>query len=44
MNEDTSEKEQLGKLWQARGKGVCIFRLITKANMKTEIASGVKKK
>ena len=43
MNEDTSEKEQLGQLWEARSKGLCVFRLITKANMKTEIPSAVGK-
>jgi len=44
MNEDTSEKEQLGQLWEERSKGLCVFRLITKANVKSEIASAVKKK
>ena len=42
MNEDTSEKEALGQLWEARSKGLCVFRLITKANMKTEILSAVR--
>ena len=43
LNEDTSEKEQLGQLWEARSKGLCVFRLITKANMKTAIPSAVRK-
>ncbi len=42
MNDDTSEKEALGQLWEARSKGLCVFRLITKANMKTEILSAVR--
>lgn len=40
--EDTAEKEALGKLWEARSNGLCLFRMATKTNMRTEILSAVR--
>ena len=31
--EDTTEKETIGQLWEARSKGLCAFRLATKKDM-----------
>ena len=41
-SEDTREKETLGQLWEARSNGLCVFRLITKSNMPTEISAAVR--
>jgi len=37
LNEDTIEKETVGELWEARSKGLCVFRLITQKNMQESI-------
>jgi len=41
LNEDTSEKETIGKLWETRSKGLCVFRLVTKENMGHQIRSAI---
>ncbi|MDY6913474.1 MAG: DEAD/DEAH box helicase family protein [Planctomycetota bacterium] len=41
LNEDTSEKETLGQLWEARSNDLCIFRLVTKKNMRESIRHAV---
>lgn len=40
-SDDTTEKKAIGELWEARSKGACIFRLITKETL-NEIAAAVK--
>jgi type III restriction enzyme len=35
---DTEEKEAIGRLWEARSNGACIFRLVTKADMETKLS------
>jgi type III restriction enzyme len=38
---DTEEKEAIGRLWEARSNGACIFRLVTKADMETKLSQAV---
>ena len=38
---DTREKEAIGRLWDARSNGTCIFRLVTKADMQTTLSKAV---
>ena len=38
---DTEEKEAIGRLWEARSNGTCIFRLVTKADMETKLSQSV---
>jgi len=40
---DTEEKDAIGQLWQARSKGLCLFRLATKDNMREEIIGAVRR-
>ena len=39
--DDTAEKDIIGQLWEARSKGLCAFRLVTKKNMAAEIKSAI---
>jgi len=38
---DTEEKGTLGSLWEARSNGLCLFRLVTKADMAEAILGAV---
>ena len=40
-SKDTEEKNSLGQLWQARSKGLCAFRLVTKSSLREEILEAV---
>jgi len=39
--EDTQEKQQLGELWEARSNGLCLFRLVGKADMQAVLSAAV---
>ncbi|MCD4823866.1 MAG: hypothetical protein K8S55_04615 [Phycisphaerae bacterium] len=43
-SEDTKEKETIGQLWEARSKGMCVFRLATKKNMREAIRDATRAK
>ena len=38
---DAAEKDALGQLWEARGKGLCLFRMVTKRDMQSRIREAV---
>ena len=40
--EDTTEKETIGQLWEARSKGLCVFRLATKRNLREAFLGAVR--
>lgn len=39
---DTEEKQQLGELWEARSNGLCLFRLVGKADMDPVLRAAVR--
>lgn len=39
--DDTREKKALGELWEARSKGLCIFRLVGRDTMERELSEAV---
>jgi type III restriction enzyme len=39
---DTAEKDTIGQLWEARSKGLCTFRLVTKNTVAEGILSAVR--
>ena len=41
--EDTTEKEAIGQLWEARSNGLCSFRPATKKNMREAILETVRR-
>ena len=41
-NDDTQEKDTIGQLWEARSKGLCVFRLATKKNMRDTLLAAVR--
>lgn len=42
--EDTSEKDAIGELWEARSNGLCIFRLVRKSGFQSVIRAAVQRK
>ena len=38
---DTREKKALGELWQARSKGLCLFRLVGRTNMGNDLRAAM---
>lgn len=41
-NEDTRDKDGIGQLWEARSKGLCLFRMVTKGNLQTALGLSAK--
>ena len=39
---DSAEKQAIGQLWEARSKGLCLFRMIAKETIRTGIVSAVR--
>ena len=37
IHADSAEKDALGQLWEARSKGLCVFRTVTKKDMPSRI-------
>jgi type III restriction enzyme len=40
--DDTTQKQAIGQLWEARSKGLCVFRLATKKDMSEVIRGAVR--
>lgn len=40
---DTREKAMIGSIWEARSKGRCIFRIVSKRDFEAQITEAIRK-